>query len=569
MKYHKRSFFSPPLTFSQITMDIVAGLSLVALAIPQALAYTNIAGTPVITGLYTILIPPILFALFGSSRFLTVGADSATAAIMASGLTAIAAIGSSEYAACASLLALMTGLFLLFARIINLGFLSDFLSRTVLVGFLTGVGVKIAIAQIPEMLGLPGRSLRLRYPIMNLVQDFQEISETNFFTLVLSLAVVAIILAARKFSNKIPGGLFAVIFAIAASYFFNLSAAGVSIIGEIPGGLPKLSLPPIDITWNLIEKLVPIAFSLVIMIVAQSAATSRAFATRFHDTVDENRNLTGLSLANLGAGLTGGFVVNGTPTETQMVVSAGGRSQLAQLTSAIIVMLVLLFLTDPLAYLPKAALASIVFIIGIGLMDLEGMKRIHAQSPSEFWVAMITAALVFFVGVEQAILMAIVLSLIDHTRRGYRPKNNLLSMDEKGNRHPVSIAERSQIIPGLIVYRFNHSMYYANSNHFYEEVLELVDEASPPISWFCLDATAIDEIDFSAAETLREMFQTLQQRGIRLVFSGVEEHVLKKMKRYGLIDLFGSDSFFYTIPEVEAAFAKWKTLANKDGQWTK
>lgn len=535
-------------------MDIIAGLSLVALAIPQALAYTNIAGTPVITGLYTILLPPLLFALFGSSRFLFVGADSATAAIMASGLTGIAVIGSPEYAAYASLLALMTGVFLLAARMINLGFLSDFLSRTVLVGFLTGVGLKIAVAQIPEILGLPGRTVRLRYPIMGLIRDFEEISQTNLYTLALSLALFAIIFCSRRISRRIPGGLFAMIVAIAVSYFLNLSAQDVSIIGVIPSGLPKLSLPPIEITWNMIEKLIPIAFSLVIMIITQSAATSRAFATRFHDSVDENRNLTGLSLANLGAGLTGGFVVNGSPTGTQAVVSAGGRSQLVQITSVIVVMIILLFLTSPLAYLPKAVLASIVFIIGLDLVDLKGMKKIHDQSPSEFWVAAITAALVFFVGVEQAILVAIVLSLIDHTRRGYRPKNNLLSLDEDGNRHPVAISTRTQIILGLIIYRFNHSMYYANSNHFSEEVLDLVDEASPPISWFCLDATAIDEIDFSAAETLREMYQTLQQGRIRFVFTGVEENVLDEMRQYGLLDLFGGDSFFNTIPEVEAAF---------------
>ena len=556
MTNHRTSSFSNifPLTPSQIPTDIFAGLSLVALAIPQALAYTNIAGTPVIMGLYTILLPPILFALFGSSRLLTVGADSATAAIMASGLTSIFAIGSPEYAACASLLALMTGIFLLLARVINLGFLSDFLSRTVLVGFLTGVGFKIAIAQIPEILGLPGRTVSLKYPLMGLIKDFQEISQTNFYTFALSIAVFAVIFGTSKYANKIPGGLFAVIGSMAASFFFDLSSKNVSIIGKIPGGLPMLAMPTIEITWNLIEKLVPIAFSLVIMIVAQSAATSRAFATRFRDTVDENRNLTGLSLANLGAGFSGAFVVNGSPTETQVVANSGGRSQLAQITSASVVLIVLLFFTAPLAYLPKAVLASLVFLIGKDLIDLKEMKRIHALSQSEFWVAAITAALVIFVGVEQAILAAIVMSLIDHTRRGYRPKNNLVSFDTEGNRQAIPIEKRTQIIPGLIIYRFNHSMYYANSNHFSKEVLDLVDESSTPVSWFCLDGTSVDDIDFSAAATLTEIYQILKQKGIRFVFSGVENHLLHQMERYGLIELFGKDAFYSSYLEVETAF---------------
>lgn len=547
-----------PLSSTQIPIDIIAGLSLVAVAIPQALAYTNIAGTPVITGLYTIFIPPILFALFGSSRHLVVGADSATAAVMASGLMGIGLSGSSEYATYASLLAIMAGLMLLIAGMINLGFLSDFLSRTVLIGFLTGVGFQLAVGQIPDILGIHRSVGWIGHPIRGLVNDIKQITEINLYTLSLSIAIFIVIVSMKKISKKIPASLIAVIVSIIISFFLNLTDYGVNIIGDIPKGFPSLAFPLNGITWSLFEKLVPIAFSLVIVIVAQSAATSRAYATYFREIVDENRNLTALGIANIGSGLSGGFIANGTPTETHVAASSGARSQIAQITSATVVMIVLLFLTRPLAYLPTAVLGVLVFLIGIELINIKGLRKIYQQSPSEFWVAIITASIVFFVGVQQAILMAIVLSLIDHTRLGYRPKNNLLMMDDAGNKHPVSIEKRAQILPGLMIYRFNHSMYYANANNFSTEVLDLVNHADPPIVWFCLDAIAIDHVDFSAAETLREIDEILKLKHIRFVFVGVEESVKYALYRYDLVERFGSDAFFKTIQDVEIAYKERK-----------
>lgn len=532
-------------------MDIAAGLSLAAMAIPQALAYTTISGTPVITGLYTILLPPLLFAMFGSSRHLIVGADSATAAVMASGLISMGLAGAPEYAAYASLLALMAGVLLLIAPLFNLGFLSDFLSRTVLVGFLTGVGLQISLAQIPVMLGLPGRSDRIGHPVRGLIEDFHGISQTNLYTAGLAIGVFVVIFCLRKISKKIPGRLIAVIASILASAYFNLSESGVSIIGEIPSGFPKLGFPPLGMSWNIFEKLVPIAFSIVVVIVAQSAATSRFYAARWNERVNFNQDLVGLGLANLGSGFSGGFVANGTPSETQASVSSGGKTQIVQIISAGAVMIALLYFTAPLAYLPSVVLATMVFLIGCELIDLNGMVRIYDRSRSEFWIAAITAAIVCLVGVEQAILMAVVLSLIVHTRRGYHPKNNLLSLDELGNRRPVSVGYRAQILPGLMIYRFNHSMYYANSNILSEEVFDLVNEADPPVRWFCIDATAIDDIDFSAAETLREIYHTLSNKGIRLIFAEVEESVQDELNRYGLTDLMGKDSFFPTLHDVE------------------
>jgi sulfate permease, SulP family len=541
-----------PIDRSRISIDIVAGITLAALAIPEVMGYTKIAGMPVVTGLYTILIPTALFALFGSSRHLVVGADSATAAIMAAGLVGLAATASPQYVAYAGILALMCAGILILARIIKLGFIADFLSRTVLIGFLTGVGIQVAVGQISGMLGVPGGGAG---PVQKLITDFQQLDQINYYTLAVSIAVLAIIVGCRKINKKIPGALIAVIGAIAVSYIANLAAYGVQVLGTVPGGLPKFGLPTgVTLNASVFEQLLPVAFSMFIVILAQSAATSRAYATRYSERFNENVDLVGLGLANVGAGLTGTFVVNGSPTKTQMVDSAGGRSQLATLTTSVIVLIVLLFLTKPLAYMPEAVLSSVVFLIGIELVDAKGMRKIYAERPVEFWVALITALVVIFIGVEQGILLAIVLSILIHTRHGYKPKNALLSVDQAGRPHIVPVTSHAQAIPGLIVYRFQHSMYYANAEHFSQEVLDLVNSAQPPLSWFCIDATAMDDVDYTAAATLKENYNMLKEKGVRLVFAEVDDDIRHELDLSEVTDLVGKEAFFETVADVETAF---------------
>jgi high affinity sulfate transporter 1 len=541
-----------PVERSRVSVDILAGITLAALAIPEVMGYTRIAGMPVVTGLYTILIPMALFALFGSSRHLVVGADSATAAIMAAGLAGLAAIASPQYVAYAGILSLLAAAMLILARLIRLGFLADFLSRTVLIGFLTGVGIQVAVGQISGMLGIPGG---VAGPVQKLLTDFQQLGQTNPYTLAVSIVVLAIIAGSRRISKKIPGALIAVIVAILASYLFNLSSYGIALLGTVPGGLPHVGLPAgVTLNVNVLEQLLAIAFSMFIVILAQSAATSRAYATRYSETFSENIDLIGLGLANIGAGVSGAFIVNGSPTKTQMVDSAGGRSQLASLTTSAIVLIVLLFLTQPLAYMPEAVLSSVVFLIGIELVDYKGMRRIYVERPVEFWVALITALIVIFVGVEQGILLAIVLSILIHTRHGYKPKNALLSVDPSGKAHLVPLNTHAQVMPGLMIYRFHHSLYYANTDLFSQEVLDLANNAQPPLAWFCIDAVAVDDIDFSAAATLREIYQLLKEKGIRLVMVEVDEDIRHELDISGVTDLIGKEFVFETVADVEDAY---------------
>lgn len=541
-----------PLDRSRLPSDILAGITLAALAIPEVMGYTEIAGMPVVTGLYTILIPMVLYALFGSSRHLVVGADSATAAIMAAGLVGVAATASPKYVAYAGILALMAAVLLFLARLIRLGFIADFLSRTVLIGFLTGVGIQVAIGQIAGMLGIPKDGTD---PISKILSDVRQLAQTNPYTLAISVGVLFIILVSRRINKKIPGALIAVIAAILVSYLADLASHGVVVLGSVPGGLPKFGLPtevPLDLAT--LGQLLPIAISMFIVILAQSAATSRAYANHYNESFNENEDLVGLGLANIAAGFSGTFVVNGSPTKTQMVDSAGGRSQISTLTTSVIVLIVLLFLTHPLIYMPKAVLYAVVFMIGIELVDIRGMRNIYLQRPVEFWVALITALVVIFIGIEQGIFLAILLSILIHTRHGYKPKNTVLSMDSSGRQRMVPVGTHAQIKPGLIIYRFNHSMYFANAEQFSIEVTELVENAQPPISWFCIDATAMDDIDYSAAATLRETYALLKEKGIRMVFAEVEDYIYKELKRSGIVDLVGQEGFFETLNDVQVAY---------------
>ncbi|MGO8944406.1 MAG: SulP family inorganic anion transporter [Syntrophobacteraceae bacterium] len=540
-----------PVNRSMVLTDILAGMTLAALAIPQVMGYARIAGAPVISGLYTMLLPMALFAIFGSSRRLVVGADSATAAILAGGLAGLAVSGPDEYLALCGVLAFMAAVMLIIARLIRLGFLADFLSRTVLIGFLTGVGVQVAGSEIEGMLGLPVGG---HGALGRLIYDAQHLQQSNWSTLITTAAVLIIILGSRKISKKLPGPLIAVIGAITVSWAIDLKAHGVSILGAVPGGIPAVGLPHVDLSVSLLTKLLPTAFSIFVVILAQSAATSRAYAARYNEPFSENVDLVALSLANVGAGLTGTFAVNGSPTMTQVVDGAGGHSQLAQLTTSVIVLLVLLFLTGPLKFMPGSVLSAVVFLIGLDLIDVPGMRQIFHERPVEFVVALITAATVVLVGVEQGILLAMFLSLVTHTRHGYRPENAVIVEAQPEGWKTEPVATQGQLLPGLLLYRFNHSMYYANAGQLFEEVSRLAREAKPPLVWFCIGTGAVDDIDYTAAATLRSLYAILREQGIRLVFFEVSEEVYAQLERSGITGLVGKDAFYGSGAAVFSAY---------------
>jgi MFS superfamily sulfate permease-like transporter len=528
--------------------DAVAGATLASMNIPQVLGYTRVAGTPVVTGLYTALLPPLAFAAFGSSRHLVTAADSATAAILFGSLSHMADVGSAKYVALASAVALQTAVLLALARIFRLGFLADFLSRTVLVGFLTGVGIQVAVAMLGDMLGLTVTARATPNQVIEIARSLGGIRPS---VVLLSAAVTGLILIARRRAPRWPVPFVIVMGTISASAAFGFGAHGISLIGPVPGGLPLFGLP--DVSWRELLDLLPVAASCFVMILAQSAATARAFASRYGERLQENDDLLGLSAANAAAAISGTFVVNGSPTQTAMAEAAGARSQFAQVTFAGIVMLVLLFLTGPLQYLPRCVLASIVFTIALGMVDFSGLRDIGRESPGEVRLALLTAVAVAGIGVEQGILIAIGLSLLRHVNHSYRPHSAVLLPDATGRWEPSPARPGIETAAGLIVYRFGADLFFANVDRFADEVRTLVDQAPHRVRCFVLDAAAITDIDYSAGRTLRSLQGDLTRRDIRLIFARVSQFLRADLDRHGVTASLGGAQIFATLYEGLAA----------------
>lgn len=519
-----------PIQRSALQRDGLAGLTLAALAIPEVMGYTRISQTPVVTGLYTLLVPAVAFALVGSSRLLVVAADSATAAILAATLIAVAAPTSAQYVALTSLVALLVAAMLLIAAILRLGFLADFLSRSALIGLLTGIGVQVAAGEVGGLFGLPKQGQGALEQVLSV---FRRIGEVNGLALLVSLLVLAVILACKRWFPRLPGPLIAVVGATLASWALDLQHHGVAVVGPVPGGLPMLALPSFEAA-QLNQALITAA-SCFVVIVAQSAATARAYAQRHGERGNENGDLLGLAFANLGAGLTGTFVVNGSPTKTEMVEEAGGRSQIAHLSAAGVVLLVLLFFTGPLSLLPGVALSAIVFLIGLRLIDLQGMRDLYRLQRNEFVIASLTVITVALVGVMQGIVLAVMLSLIDQVRHTYRPRTRLWCPDPAGRGFlTVPVTPGIFAAPGIVAYRFEANLFYANADRFLEEILDLITLNASTIRALVIDATGIDDVDYSAAKTLLQLRQELSRRGILLTFVVSSGHLLKVLARFGI-----------------------------------
>jgi SulP family sulfate permease len=542
-----------PVTRAGAVRDALAGFQLAAMNIPQALGYTKIAGMPVITGYYTLLLPLLAFAMFGSSRYLVVAADSATASILAGKLATMAPIASARYVALASTVALLTAGFLLLARVLRLGFLADFLSQTVLTGFLTGVGFQVSIAVLSEMFGLEAHSNRT---VGQLLEVFRSLPRIHLPTVGISAVVVTVVFAFSRFAPKVPGSLLAVAGAIAASATWNFAGHGIAIIGPVVGGLPHLGLP--DVHWKDVVPLLGVSVSCFVIVLAQSAATARFYVGRHHQYLDESTDLVGLSAANAVAALSGTFVVDGSPTQTAMVESSGGQSQLAQVATAMAVAFVLLFLTKPLQYLPRCVLGAIVFFIAVRLIDLRGLREIRRESPAEYALAVFTAAVVVLVGVEPGILIAMVLSLLRIVRHSYHPHTGVLAVSQHDAWQLVPAVPGAVTEPGLVIYSFGAALFYANASLFTKEIRGLVGPTPSSVSWLAVDAEAITNVDYTAARMLRELHEELVDRGVVLIFARAPLSLKADLDRHLLTQVIGPAKFFDRLHDAVAAFAKVK-----------
>ncbi len=527
--------------------DALAGITLASMSVPQLLGYARIAGMPLITGLYTALLAPIAFAFFGSSRHLVVAADSATAAILAGALSHMAVPGSTHYLSLAATTALLAAGMLLLARIFRLGFLADFLSRTVLVGFLTGVGIQVAIGMLADMVGV---RVEASNTVLQLWQIARALPHLSVPTLVLSSVVVAAILGGRRIAPRIPITLVLVAATVAVSRAWGLAAIGVATIGPVPGGLPSFGLPVA--TWSEVLQLLPVAASCFVVIIAQSAATARASAARYEERCDEDADILGLAVANGAAAVGGAFVVNGSPTQTAMAERSGARSQLAQVVFAGCVFVVLATLTGPLEYLPRCVLAAIVFTIAIGMLDVATLRAMRLESPGEFKLAAVTAAAVAIIGVEQGVLLAITLSLLRHVRQSYRPHTAVLQFDPAQGWTTLPATPGQQTEPGLILYRFGADLFYANANRFADEVRALVGGAPHPVRWLVIEADAITNLDYTAARVVFILIEELARQKVGVAFARVSASLRADMDRHGVTAALGKDRLFISRHEALA-----------------
>jgi len=531
--------------------DGFAGITLAAMNIPQALGYTRIAGMPVVTGLYSLLLPAVAFAAFGSSRYLVVSADSATAAIFAASLSSMAAPASARYVALAGAVALLTAAFLLLARLLKLGFIADFLSQTVLTGFLTGVGFQVGIAVLGEMLGVPISSRRT---LVQLSEVLSRLPHAHLPSVAVSALTVVTLLLFRRFAPRVPGPLMVVAGAMAASAMWDFSGHGIAVIGPVAGGLPHLGLP--DVGMKDLPLLLSTAASCCIMIITQSAATARIYAERHQQRLDANADLAGLSAANAVAGLSGAFVVNGSPTQTAMVESAGAQSQVAQLATAVAVALVLLFLTRPLQYLPQCVLGALVFVIAIRLIKLRTILELRRESPGDFALSLTTAAVVVAAGVEQGILLAMILSLLRVVSHSYHPHTGVMVPNIIGTWDLIPVSTVSVTKPGLVIYRFGAELFYANANRFAEEVTCLVGGTPSPVRWLIADAEAITRLDYSASRVLAELLRSLKDRGVQFGLARAPWGLKSDLARHHVTELIDPSMNFSRLHDAMDAFEK-------------
>ncbi|OLT46289.1 sulfate transporter [Gordonia sp. CNJ-863] len=534
--------------------DIMAGVTLAAVAIPECMGYSSIAHVPVEAGLYTIILPTIAFALFGASRLLVVGADSATAALLASGIAGIGVVGvepdSQQWLAWASLIALVTGVFLALARILRLGFLADFLSSAVLVGFLAGTGVTVIIGQIPGMLGVHRTEGWVWERCAAIVAGLGSIDwASSAFT----AAVVCVLLISRRTVPRLPAAFMLVVASIALVAVFGWDD-DLPVVGNLHGTLPDLGLPT-GLGWDAVPKAATVAFGCTVVILAQSAGTARGLAHSHGETTDVNRDIVGLSAANIVAGLGSTFVVNGSPTKTQFLDEQRGRTQVANLTMAASALVAVVFLGSALAYLPHAVLSSIVFLVAIDLIDVHSFRRLWKIRRVEFGIAVLTAIVVVVFGVQDGILTAMVVSLLEIIRRQYRPERFVVGVSDHGRTREYRPARPGQqSLPGLIVFRYDADLFYANVNRFSDDVMALVESAPDPVRWLVLDCTVISYVDYSATGVLDNLVAFVHSRGAHFVLAGVDPELEHVLRTEGLLEDFDPAHVFPTVGAAVRAF---------------
>lgn len=530
--------------------DLLAGVTVAAVIVPIAMAYGQLSGLPAVVGIYASLLPLVMYPLFGSSRLLILGPDTSTAALVVAAVAPLAAGDLPQYAALASTLAILVGLLCILAGVVRLGFVANFLSKPILVGYMNGLAFTVIVSQLGKMTGI---RIQADTFVGQVIEFLRKLGQSHWPTALIAIGTLAILLILKRVAPRIPGALVAVMSATVLVAVFDLTRYGVATVGAIPPGLPALRLPTITVAD--LGPLFSAAIGIVLLTYSDTILNARTFAARNHYPIDSNQELIGLGVANLSAGITQGYPVSASGTRTAVNEAAGGKSQLAGVIAALCLVAILLFFTGVLSSFPSASLGAVLVAAMVGLIDLRTLGGLYRFSKREFVIALVALVGVLLIGLLEGILLAVGLSLILLIARAVRPHDAVLG-DVKGfeGYHDIGDFADAETLPGLLVYRFDGPLFFANASHFRDRVLELVNESETPIVWFLLDAEAITDVDATAMEMLEGLQPELAAMDIVLAIARAKSFLREMLAQGRLLQAIGSERVFPTIRSGVAAY---------------
>jgi SulP family sulfate permease len=528
--------------------DVVAALTVAAVAIPSGMAYAELAGVSPVAGLYTLLLPAVAYALLGSSRQLVVGAEAVLALLVGDAVAAQAGGDASRYAALAALVALLVGGYFLLARLLRLGWVADYFSRPVLIGYIHGTAIVLIVGQLPKLFGI---SVDKDGTIREFVAVLQAWSDWSVTTMVLAGLSLAALLLLRRFVPRLPGALLVVVIGIALATIASLESHGIKLVGTVPSGLPSFGLP--DVSLNDVVGLAPAAAGIFLVCFADGVLTARSFAGRRGQHVRAQQELTALGGANLAAGLTGAFVVGASGSRTTVNETAGGRTQAVGLFSAATIAVVLLFLTAPVAKIPMACLGAIIVAAAISLIDPGEWSAVATAGRREVAIAAVTTIGVVTLGVLWALAIAVGLSILDTVTRSAKPHDAVLGrVDRLGRYADVSLHPSARVTPSVVVYRLDDRLFFANCNYVTARILEAIEAAPDDTRWLVFDAESVADVDASGIAALQQLVEQLRAQGIAFVIARLKSPLADKFDATGLTALIGPENM---APTVEGAVA--------------
>ncbi|MEU4691487.1 sulfate permease [Actinoplanes sp. NPDC023714] len=539
--------------------DVVAGIVLTTLLVPQGMAYAELAGLPAITGLYTTILCLLAYAVFGPSRVLVLGPDSSLGPMIAAVIIPIVASDGdpAKAVALASMLGLLVGLFMTAAGALKLGFIADLLSHPTQLGYVNGLALTILIGQLPKLFGFSVDGDGLIEEATAFARGVVN-GETVPAALAIGVAGLLVILLLRRFLPKVPGILIAVLGGILAVTFLGLSDDGVDVVGPLPQGFPPFTIPHID--WSDLGLLAAGALGITLVSVTDTISTASAFAERTGQEVRGNQEMIGIGAANIAAGFFQGFPVSTSGSRTAVAFTAGARSQLTGVIGAGAITLLLVLAPGLLKNLPQPMLAAVVIAASISLADVPGMRRLWRQRRTEFSLAIAAFLGVALLGVLPGIAVAVGLSVLNVFRRVWWPYRAVLGRAEGvDGYHDTREYPRAELIPGLVMFRFDAPLIFANARTFREEVRHLA-HADPPPRWILVAAEPITDVDTTAADMLEDLDEELNAAGISLVFAEMKNPVREKINRYGLTRTIDPEHFYPTVEEAVAAYRSISSL---------